>query len=133
MSLYVAAACHDLKHPGINNVYLINTRDDLALQYNDKSILENFHCAQAFTLLKNDNNNILQRFDDKKYKTFREIMISTIIGTDMTLHNDYCQKMKDRANSEDFDLKGKDKMLSMIFLVHLADISNPIKEFEVSE
>ena len=34
-----AAAIHDYEHPGLNNNYLVKTRSDLALIYNDASVL----------------------------------------------------------------------------------------------
>ena len=40
--LMISALFHDINHPGLNNIYLINARDDLALVYNDISVLENF-------------------------------------------------------------------------------------------
>lgn len=62
-SLIVAAACHDYKHPGVNNVYLTEMRDPIAIQYNGKmttsynpidiSVLENYHVAQTFALFSN--------------------------------------------------------------------------------
>lgn len=36
-----AAAIHDYEHPGLNNNYLVKTRSDLALIYNDASVLGN--------------------------------------------------------------------------------------------
>lgn len=36
-SLMIAALCHDLGHPGVNNTYLVNSKDRLALTYNDIS------------------------------------------------------------------------------------------------
>lgn len=40
-ALLVAALCHDMDHPGLNNIYLINNRAPLALTYNDSAVLEN--------------------------------------------------------------------------------------------
>ena len=36
MSLVVAGACHDHEHWGVNNVYLVEAKDLLALRYNGK-------------------------------------------------------------------------------------------------
>jgi|LauGreDrversion4_2_1035121.scaffolds.fasta_scaffold381990_1 hypothetical protein len=41
----VAALVHDVDHPGLGNGFLINTKDELALLYNDQSILENHSVA----------------------------------------------------------------------------------------
>ena len=49
-SFLLAAISHDLGHPGVNNPFLINTIDKLAIRYNDKSILENMHVEKVFTL-----------------------------------------------------------------------------------
>jgi hypothetical protein len=46
----LGAAVHDLAHPGVNNDFLINSRDSSALLYNDRSVNENFHVSTAFTL-----------------------------------------------------------------------------------
>lgn len=43
--LLISAMVHDTDHPGVNNLYLVATRDRLALRYNDKSVLENHHIA----------------------------------------------------------------------------------------
>ena len=51
--LLISSMVHDTDHPGVNNLYLVATRDRLALRYNDKSVLENHHIAVAFnTMLK---------------------------------------------------------------------------------
>jgi 3',5'-cyclic-nucleotide phosphodiesterase len=34
-----AAVTHDYEHPGLNNNYLVKTKSDLALIYNDFSVL----------------------------------------------------------------------------------------------
>jgi hypothetical protein len=41
---------HDFNHPGVTNDFLIATSDPLALRYNDRSPLENHHCAAAFAI-----------------------------------------------------------------------------------
>ena len=48
----VAAAVHDVDHPGMSNQFLIETSHDLALLYNDNSVLENHHLAMAFKTMQ---------------------------------------------------------------------------------
>ena len=47
-SILLAAAVHDVDHPGQTNTYQENAKTDLALTYNDVSILENRHASHAF-------------------------------------------------------------------------------------
>lgn len=50
-ALLLAALAHDLEHPGVNNAYLIKSRDPLAITYNDTSVLENRHAACLFEIV----------------------------------------------------------------------------------
>ena len=68
-------------------------------------------------------------------------MISMILSTDMTMHFQDLSKLKVRLSSVgnltiniiEFDPKTKDKQLCMDTLLHAADISNPLKPFEIYE
>ncbi len=48
VSFLMAAAVHDFRHFGYNNGFLVNSKHKLALRYNDKSVLESWHVAEAF-------------------------------------------------------------------------------------
>lgn len=50
-SMIIGGVCHDLGHFGVNNVYLVEKRHDIAIRYNDASVLENHHVASAFALM----------------------------------------------------------------------------------
>ena len=64
MVYILAAACHDVEHPGYNNMYLIETKQQLSLRYNDSSVLENHHAATAFAVMHQDHGkyNIFESF-----------------------------------------------------------------------
>jgi hypothetical protein len=64
-----ASAVHDLGHPGVNNDFLIRTRERQALVYNDKSVNENMHASLAFQIAHdNAEMNIFASFSDEEYK-----------------------------------------------------------------
>lgn len=63
--LMVAAMCHDLDHPGVNNQFLVRTQHPLAIVYNDASVLENHHVASLYRLVStNPDADVLAPLSD---------------------------------------------------------------------
>ena len=130
--LLVSAMVHDTDHPGVNNLYLVATRDRLALRYNDKSVLENHHIAWAFNImLKSKDTWIYENFSNDQFKLYREYMIDLVLATDNANHNGFVTELKKREASQDFEPSGKDKKLILSVIIHLADISNPTKPWRL--
>jgi hypothetical protein len=130
--LLISAMVHDTDHPGVNNLYLVATRDRLALRYNDKSVLENHHIACAFnTMLKSKDTCIYENFTNEQFKQYREYMIDLVLATDNANHNHYIADLKKREASQDFEPSGTDKKLLLSVIIHLADISNPTKPWRL--
>ena len=77
----VAALIHDCGHPGVNNAFLVKTDDPLAITYNDKSPLENMHCATAFGIMQDRRSNILGGIPRSSHDTVREAIISMVRET----------------------------------------------------
>ena len=71
----VAAVVHDVGHTGQTNQYHIHTQSDLAIRYNDRSVLENYHLALAFQLLKEPHNNFLETLTVKEYRYVRDAVV----------------------------------------------------------
>jgi cGMP-inhibited 3',5'-cyclic phosphodiesterase A len=68
MAYLIAAVCHDYEHPGVNNVFLTQIRDKVALRHNDVSVLENHHIAATFDLMTSSPElNWLSGFSSKSY------------------------------------------------------------------
>ena len=137
-ALFLSCICHDYKHPGVNNNFLKETKNKIAIKYNDISILENMHIAKTFKLINDPNNeyNIFQDLDNNTYKQFRKEMISCVLATDMTFHNDILQFLKNCKKNESSDdtedKKDKNEYQNyMNVLIHSADISNPTKPFYI--
>ncbi|KAL9627068.1 MAG: hypothetical protein Q9164_007716, partial [Protoblastenia rupestris] len=87
MTLIIAAIGHDVGHPGVNNLFLITLNAPLAQLYNDRSVLESFHCA-AFS-------QILRRYwpAASKEPPLRKLLINSILATDMSVHGDYIKSL----------------------------------------
>lgn len=123
-ALASSAICHDIGHRGFNNAFEVMSRSDYALRYNDKSPLENHHCAQAFEIALRGNGqaNIFQMFEDGTYNHIRRHMVSGILATDMAHHNELVNSVKNMDCLPDDSLE-----LVNIFL-HAGDISNAVMD-----
>ncbi|KAG9482421.1 hypothetical protein GDO78_011226, partial [Eleutherodactylus coqui] len=82
--LMTAAVCHDLDHPGYNNTYQINAHTELAIRYNDISPLENHHCAVAFQILAQPENNIFSNISPDLFKQMRQLQLVLIKCCDIS-------------------------------------------------
>jgi len=82
----VAAAIHDFRHPGKSNNYLIKAKHDLAIQYNDRSILESMHVAETFFIMRSPQCDIFGRMKDKPYREIRKAIIEMVLSTDLSMH-----------------------------------------------
>ena len=147
VSIFCAAMMHDLGHPGYTNNFLINTKNDLAIRYNDQSVLESYHVSEGFhIILKKEGCNIFDDLSNQDYKICRKRIIQCILATDMTLHNKEFQFLKSKI--ETFGIK-KGQNFEKIFesldpvttynlkqdflnvLIHSADVSNPTKPLNI--
>ena len=51
-AMIIGGACHDVGHFGVNNIYLVEAKHEIAIRYNDVSVLENYHVATAFAYMQ---------------------------------------------------------------------------------
>ena len=131
-SLFISCICHDYKHPGVNNNYLRDTKNIIAIRYNDVSILENMHISESFKLTIDDKNcDIFSSMDENTYKKMRKEMISCVLSTDMTKHNNIIDFMKKMEKSENQNIDENTQLNYMNVFIHSADISNPTKKFNI--
>jgi hypothetical protein len=129
LTLLITAIGHDVGHPGVNNGFLVTLNAPLAQLYNDRSVLESFHCAAYSQILR---RYWPSTFCDNK---MRNLMISSILATDMGMHFDYMRKLHDlqdklRAENSTEDwaepAKNEQKALACALLIKCADISNVV-------
>ena len=146
LSLLVAGVCHDVGHKGYNNDYQIKMYTDLAITYNDKSVLENFHITETFKLLKNDKLNIFRNTSKNDFSYIRKRIIDMILATDMFYHSRIIALMKSRLenknikngeNSENIVKNSGNNLFNeqqeiLNYLIHIGDISHNTKKFEIT-
>jgi hypothetical protein len=80
LALLLASVSHDADHPGTTNAYQVNTSSQLALRYNDASVLEHHHAATAFALM--DSTKLLANMDREEYRALRKLIVGAILATD---------------------------------------------------
>ncbi|XP_030750546.1 cAMP-specific 3',5'-cyclic phosphodiesterase isoform X5 [Sitophilus oryzae] len=129
-----AACVHDVDHPGLTNQFLINSSSELALMYNDESVLENHHLAVAFKLLSNDGCDIFLNMTKKQRQTLRKMVIDMVLSTDMSKHMSLLADLKTMVETKKVAGSGvllldnyTDRIQVLENLVHCADLSNPTK------
>lgn len=65
-------------------------------------------------------------------KAMRQRMIQMVLATDMAEHFKAIGRIKGRVSGDDYDPKNlDDKLECMAFIIHMADISNPTKKWEL--
>lgn len=129
LTLLITAIGHDVGHPGVNNAFLVTLNAPLAQLYNDKSVLESFHCAAYSQILRRHWPAVFHAVE------MRQLMISSILATDMQLHFDYMKKMGmlHEKLSENNGIDGwngrtreETRALACSLLIKCADISNVV-------
>ncbi|CAH2310950.1 cAMP-specific 3, 5 -cyclic phosphodiesterase 4B isoform X1 [Pelobates cultripes] len=133
-----AAAIHDVDHPGVSNQFLINTNSELALMYNDESVLENHHLAVGFKLLQEEHCDIFQNLTKKQRQSLRKMVIDMVLATDMSKHMSLLADLKTMVETKKVTSSGvllldnyTDRIQVLRNMVHCADLSNPTKSLEL--
>ena len=144
LSIIIAALGHDLGHPGLTNMFHMNDSTDIAITYNDISILENFHASLLFRTLRKSENNIFEKLSNIDYKIIRKRMISEILATDMANHGKVVSVIKSKITlneNNEFKLnllsgneqsKNEEQQYLLDFMMHLADLGHNTKLFDIS-
>eukprot|EP01034_Spumella_vulgaris_P030245 gene30245-37425_t len=145
-SVLIGALAHDVGHLGVNNLYLVNSKHELALIHNDQSPLENMHCSVLYQILGKSTTNIFVNLSEAQWRESRKIILTVILGTDMSHHTEQISKTQLFLEVHGEDVKGfctgaksdiacmkdnKNRMFIMELVLHCSDISNPIKPFEM--
>lgn len=135
LAMQVASLIHDVGHPAVSNAFLVATGNALAVRYNDRSVLENFHCATGFELMLATGVDLLGSMAAERRRQVRSQVISLVLATDMAHHHEsisaaerFFEKEKD---SGDWAKDGPRELVMAGACVHGVDISNSARPWEV--
>lgn len=158
-ALLVAAIGHDVGHQGKTNPFLVETRHELAITFNDSSPLENLHASTLFRICTQQNKNVFEKMSADDYKEARKVCVKAILHTDLAQHFDMVKEIKKvyevstevieqqvsrptalvEGSSESLDkdyeadVLQKNSLLFLEMFLHLADVSNPLKPFTICQ
>ncbi|XP_068608614.1 high affinity cAMP-specific and IBMX-insensitive 3',5'-cyclic phosphodiesterase 8B [Brachionichthys hirsutus] len=148
----IAAAVHDVDHPGRTNSFLCNAGSELAILYNDTAVLESHHAALAFQLTVRDGkSDIFKNTDRNQFRTLRQAIIDMVLATEMTRHFEHVSKFVNSVNkpmaavdetgtntvSSDGDGQAnirnapENRLLVKRMLIKCADVANPCRPLEL--
>ncbi|KAG0048033.1 hypothetical protein BGZ83_006958 [Gryganskiella cystojenkinii] len=96
-ALLLAGLCHDIGHPGLNNLFQVNAKTELVKEFGEASVLEKYSCSLAMDLVskhglfRNIHRSSLAMLPEGRPATessMRDAMIKAILATDMSFHYD---------------------------------------------
>jgi hypothetical protein len=126
--LLVAAAVHDMGHPGVNNDFLVKSRDQLALRYNDTSVLESFHAASCFQVMADHDCDLFKGM--RGAAGWRQRIIGMVLSTDMAkakaVMAAFKQQEEDHGDRPE-DVAKYDKVAVESAILHASDIGHPLR------
>lgn len=143
-ALFIAALCHDIDHPGVNNSFMINSNSDMAKLYSNDSVLERHHAYKTRQLLSiginrksadkldycssaEQNMKLLWHMSDRLREQFKNIISDAILATDMSHHFEKVEFFNERSQENiPFDIATRSTDESrrdlLCCILHAADI-----------
>jgi hypothetical protein len=130
----LACLAHDMGHPALTNRFLIGTKDDIALRYNDFSVLEMMHIAVLFEMMKDEEKNIVKHLSDADWQTVRKQIIEMILATDMSRHFELIGRFR-ALTDQGLEVLGKYETRLDVYKQTLkcADVGHAAKSVELHE
>ncbi|CAK9293458.1 unnamed protein product [Gordionus sp. m RMFG-2023] len=101
-SVIIAAMCHDINHPGLNQHFLLETRDLLSLIQKEEPILENHHWSMTLSLL--NQSKLLDHLSIDLRQNILSQIKSFILATNIKLHQDYIVKFRSKIDINEGDI-----------------------------
>uniref|UniRef100_A0ABI7WC33 Phosphodiesterase n=1 Tax=Felis catus TaxID=9685 RepID=A0ABI7WC33_FELCA len=128
----IAAATHDLDHPGVNQPFLIKTNHYLATLYKNTSVLENHHWRSAVGLLR--ESGLFSHMPSESRQQMETQIGALILATDISRQNEYLSLFRSHLDRGDLRLEdARHRHLVLQMALKCADICNPCRTWELSK
>ncbi|XP_040850813.1 high affinity cAMP-specific 3',5'-cyclic phosphodiesterase 7A isoform X1 [Ochotona curzoniae] len=128
----IAAATHDLDHPGVNQPFLIKTNHYLATLYKNTSVLENHHWRSAVGLLR--ESGLFSHMPLESRQQMETQIGALILATDISRQNEYLSLFRSHLDRGDLRLEdARHRHLVLQMALKCADICNPCRTWELSK
>ncbi|XP_072460798.1 high affinity 3',5'-cyclic-AMP phosphodiesterase 7A isoform X2 [Notamacropus eugenii] len=128
----IAAATHDLDHPGVNQPFLIKTNHYLATLYKNTSVLENHHWRSAVGLLR--ESGLFAHMPLENRQQMENQIGALILATDISRQNEYLSLFRSHLDKGDLCLEDANhRHFILQMALKCADICNPCRTWELSK
>lgn len=125
-ALIIAALCHDIGHPGLNNNFQYKTQTDLFKKYGKPSSLERFHITILTTIFDTILlPHISQILKSSDIDTMKNIFQTSILATDISFH----QSIMSTFNTTPY----MTNLMIASLIIKCADLSNTTLPHEYEE
>eukprot|EP00899_Mesostigma_viride_P019339 jgi/Mesvir1/27406/Mv07206-RA.1 len=134
LAVVTAALLHDFRHPGLNNDFVVKSSNELALRYNDLTVLENYHVAEGFILLADASRNFLEGLGAEDYRYVRRMIIEIVLASDLKRHFELVEAFKARTKDKESPLSKNEeghRLLLMQIALKVADIGHAAKKLDI--
>uniref|UniRef100_A0A3P8PE24 Phosphodiesterase n=1 Tax=Astatotilapia calliptera TaxID=8154 RepID=A0A3P8PE24_ASTCA len=127
----MAAAAHDVDHPGVNQPFLIKTRHHLASLYQNTSVLESHHWRSTVGMLR--ESGLLSHLPADMSRDIEQRLGSLILATDINRQNEFLMTFREHLDNQDLDLQlASHRHFILQIALKCADICNPCRVWELS-
>ncbi|XP_069462849.1 3',5'-cyclic-AMP phosphodiesterase 7B isoform X2 [Ambystoma mexicanum] len=128
----LAAAAHDVDHPGVNQPFLIKTKHHLANLYQNVSVLENHHWRSTVGMLR--ESRLLAHLPKEMTQDIEQQLGSLILATDINRQNEFLGRLKAHLDNQNLTLEDAGHRHFMLQIaLKCADICNPCRIWDLSK
>jgi len=131
LATFVAAVCHDLDHPGVNQKFLVSTGSHLAVLYDHVSVLENHHWRAAISCFV--ESGLSSCLSESQFSEFKDLVRALILATDISRQQEFLTHFQHFLDTGEINMAHfQYRHFVLQIAMKCADISNPCRPWQVS-